>query len=82
MVKMRWEHFDSPTLVSALLNLKTSLEQPELSNIDELNNTIGSGDEDADIASGLRVPSNRSNRSMWFQLKKIVFSKFHKNSLK
>ena len=36
---MRWEHFDLPTLVSALLNLKTSLEQPELSNIDELNKT-------------------------------------------
>ena len=37
--QMRWEHLDSPTLVSALLNLKTSLEQPELSNIDELNKT-------------------------------------------
>ena len=50
MVKMRWEHFDLPTLVFALSNMKTSLEQPELSNIDELSNIIGLGDEDADIA--------------------------------
>ena len=40
---MGWEHFDLPTLVSALLNVKISLEQPELSNI------IESGDEGAGI---------------------------------
>ena len=71
---MGWEHFDLPTLVSALSNMKTSLEQPELSNTDELNNVIiiGSGDEDADIASGLRVPSNRPKRSS-FNLKDCIF---------
>ena len=82
MVKMGWEHLDLPTLVSALSNMKTSLEQPELSNIDELSNIIGSGDEGAGIASdqsGLRMPSNSFKQ---FQLKKIVFSNFYKSSLK
>ena len=65
MVKMRWEHFDLPTLVSALLNEKISLEQPELSNI------IESGDEGARIVndqSGLHVPPNSFNlkRSYFF----------------
>ena len=76
MVKMGWEHFDLPTLVSALSNMKTSLEQPELSNI------IGSGDEGAGIASdqsGLRMPSNSFKQ---FQLNKIVFSNFYKSGLK
>jgi hypothetical protein len=40
------------------------MELTELSNTDELNIIIiGSGDEDADIASGLRVSTNRPNRS-------------------
>jgi hypothetical protein len=49
------------------------LEQPELNDTDELNTIIIElGDEDVDIASGLRVPSNRPKRSS-FNLKDCIF---------
>ena len=70
VVKMRYERLELPTPVSAL---KTSLEQPELNDTDELNTIIIElGDEDVDIASGLRVPSNRPKRSS-FNLKDCIF---------
>ena len=66
---MRYERLELPTPVSAL---KTSLEQPELNDTDELNTIIELGDEDVDIASGLRVTSNRPKRSS-FNLKDCIF---------
>ena len=59
----------------------TSMELPELSNTDELNIIIiGLGDEDVDIALGLRVPYNRP-KMFKFQPKRLYFLKFYKIGL-
>ena len=63
----------TPRIANTSLCIKTSLEQPELNDTDELNTIIIElGDEDVDIASGLRVPSNRPKRSS-FNLKDCIF---------
>ena len=69
VVKMRYERLELPAPVSALKHRWNNRNN----NADELNIIIiGLGDEDVDIASGLRVPYNRPKRSS-FNLKDCIF---------
>ena len=74
---MRYERLELPAPVSALKHRWNNRNN----NADELNIIIiGLGDEDVDIALGLRVPYNRP-KMFKFQPKRLYFLKFYKIGL-